>query len=95
MKPLPFRLKIALRPGGIVRVAWPATAIGYNLEGTPPLPGAWTLVTEQPVVEGNPWVVQLPLDTAPRFFRVKKEPFGTDARKVHGKAPVARRPACL
>jgi hypothetical protein len=68
----PVALEISMLPGDIVRLAWPSAATGYNLESAPALSGTWTAVSAQPVVEGNQWVVQLPLDTAPRFFRLKK-----------------------
>lgn len=56
-------------------IFWPATATGYELEGTDTLTdGTWTLVTNTPVsVEAQSAVVLSPGDTR-KFFRMKLAP---------------------
>jgi hypothetical protein len=59
---------------GNVRLAWPATATGYQLQtrtSLDPNP-SWSAVTETPQSVGGEWVLELPPSDPTRFYRLAK-----------------------
>lgn len=61
------------RAGENVLVAWPATAVGYNLESCDNLTApTWSAVGETPVQVGDQMTVTLPLTGTSRYLRLKK-----------------------
>ncbi len=61
-------------PTDRVRLHWPTTAGGYELESTPALPATtWTTVTNQPFVDGGRFnVTNSSINPTNRFYRLNK-----------------------
>ena len=59
--------------GSDLAILWPASATGFSLYGTTNLlsPVSWTTVTNIPVVQGDDWMVVMPIVGAPNFFRLE------------------------
>ena len=56
-----------------VRISWPTSAPGYNLETATSLPAsAWTTVTDSPAVVGDSFLLDLDSTAAAGFFRLRK-----------------------
>ncbi|HOX02491.1 MAG TPA: Ig-like domain-containing protein [Candidatus Paceibacterota bacterium] len=73
-EPIPApALEIGLA-GGSIRISWPESAAGFQLESTGSLPndGPWTTVGELPVAQDGRNVVTLPLGASNAFFRLRK-----------------------
>jgi thiol-disulfide isomerase/thioredoxin len=61
--------------GGALRLAWPATEFGYNLESTTALGGSnWTVASSQVVVTNDQNTVTVPAGPDAKFFRLRKTP---------------------
>jgi endoglucanase Acf2 len=56
--------------GSNLEVLWPSSATGFNLYGTTNLlpPIVWTLVTNTPSIQGDSWVVSMPMGEQAQFF---------------------------
>ena len=56
------------------RLTWPTNAAGYVLESAPQLPAAlWTPVTNQPLVFGDRFVLNLGTTNPSQFFRLREQ----------------------
>jgi hypothetical protein len=61
------------RSGGLLRISWPQSAIGFVLESAySPLASEWTTVPETPVTEGDQNIVTVEAGSGARFFRLRK-----------------------
>jgi hypothetical protein len=59
--------------GQFVQVSWPATAVGFGLEGAENLAApAWSAVTNAVTVTDGQNRVTIPVDRAERFFRLRR-----------------------
>lgn len=61
---------------GSLRLAWPASGVGYSLySATSLVAAAWTLVTNRALLEGLSWSMSLASDSEPaRYFRLQAAP---------------------
>lgn len=67
------RLSITRLGSSQVRISWPASAPGYNLETATSLPAsAWTTVNDSPAVVGDSFLLDLDSTAAAGFFRLRK-----------------------
>lgn len=67
----PPRLEIVRGDSPIVRLSWPAEAVGFALESTTIFPAqGWTTVTNSVAITGNVCTVELQASGAQRFFRL-------------------------
>jgi hypothetical protein len=60
--------------GGVLKVAWPLTAVGWVLESTPALSGpslAWTQVTQPYQNDGTSFYITLVAPSGNTFFRLR------------------------
>jgi len=66
------RLSVSPATGG-VQLRWPGAAIGYELEtSTAIAPGSWTNTMQIPDIVNGTNVVEVPIDSQARFFRLRK-----------------------
>jgi len=57
---------------GAARITWPASTVGYHLEGSPAIaPGPWQVVTNVPEIAGTDYAVVVTNTVGNRFFRLK------------------------
>jgi hypothetical protein len=58
--------------GSSLEILWPSSATGLSLYGTTNLlpPVAWSSVTNPPVIQGDSWMVSIPIDGTNHFFRL-------------------------
>lgn len=62
------------QPDGII-VAWPANALGWQLQSAPALPAgadSWTTLAVTPSMVGSEQQIRLPLVSDARFFRLQR-----------------------
>lgn len=65
----------ATRSGADLRIAWPVTATGYQLETTPSLRApAWQPAGLTPVITEGQFVVTVPATASEQYFRLRKGP---------------------
>jgi hypothetical protein len=64
------QLNAQLGPDHVLRISWPLSAQGYQLESTSNLAEAWSAVDITPSIEADRWVVTLPIQPGARFFRL-------------------------
>lgn len=65
----------ATRSGADLRIAWPATATGYELETTPSLRApTWQPAGLMPVLVEDRFVVAVPATASEQYFRLRKGP---------------------
>ena len=57
------------RSGPDILLRWPASALGLYVE-TSDLKTTWTSVEGTPAISGSSWVMQVPAQLSPRFFRL-------------------------
>jgi hypothetical protein len=62
-------LQASLVAGGI-QLRWPAEAAGFQLQRTGSFPGNWQVVDQEAVIEGNDYIVILPLEDEMSFFQL-------------------------
>ena len=65
---------LSIQPSGSnLEILWPAPSSGYSLYGTTNLlaPVVWSAVTNTPILQGEDWMVVLPIAGAPQFFRLE------------------------
>jgi len=55
--------------GPDILLRWPASALGLSVEGSD-LKTPWTSVDGTPAISGSSWVLQVPAQPSPRFFRL-------------------------
>jgi hypothetical protein len=65
-------LEIAVLDNSVVRLSWPASAVGYELETAFSLDGPWGPSGVDAELEGSEWVAILELPAAARFYRLTK-----------------------
>jgi len=64
-------LSIAIASGNRLRISWPLSFTGFTLQSSLTLtPPAWSNVNIPVTVEGNSWVVYMPMPTVITFFRL-------------------------
>ena len=64
-------LYIAVAPANRLRISWPLGFTGFTLQSSPSLtPPVWSNVNVPVTVEGNFWVVYVPLPTGVTFYRL-------------------------
>jgi hypothetical protein len=69
----PPSLDILQLDASTVELSWPTNAVGFNLVSTTSLPATlWDPVTNNAVVNGDFFTVQVTLDLSRRFFRLQK-----------------------
>ena len=58
--------------GSVLEVLWPSSYATYNLYSSTSLlpPVAWSVVTNAPVIQGDNWMVALPMGGTNQFFRL-------------------------
>lgn len=56
--------------GSNVLVSWPSSSNGFDLYGSSNL-ADWSVVAQAPVIQGDQWVVTIPLSEADPFFRLQ------------------------
>jgi hypothetical protein len=66
------QLHAQLGPDQALRLSWPVSAEGYQLESTSNLVGTWSAVDAVPSVEADQWVVILPIEPGAQFFRLNQ-----------------------
>jgi hypothetical protein len=66
------QLNAQLGPDQALRLSWPVSAEGYQLESTSNLAEPWTAVGATPSVEADQWVVTLLIEPGARFFRLNQ-----------------------
>jgi hypothetical protein len=67
-----LQLNVELGANQVLRLSWPVSADGYQLESTSNLLQAWSAVDVTPSVEADQWVVTLPVEAGARFFRLNQ-----------------------
>jgi hypothetical protein len=61
------------RNGASLKLLWPLSAPGFQLEQTSNLSGgSWTAVTTAPAIQNGQHVVTVPLSSAAQFFRLRQ-----------------------
>ena len=71
VEPIPT-LRIAT-VGGMIQLAWKSPSTGFQLQESPSLlEPAWSDVATAPTVVGEEKQVNVPLQTGPRYFRLRK-----------------------
>jgi hypothetical protein len=59
--------------GNMVTVSWPATAMGFRLQGNPGVaPDGWMDESDLPAIEDGKYVVRLPRGAGMHLFRLIK-----------------------
>ena len=58
--------------GSNLEILWPSSYTAYSLYGTTNLlaPVVWSVVTNTPVIQGDDWMVDMPMDGTNQFFRL-------------------------
>lgn len=71
---LPERITLSVRMADTtgVRLAWPASAMGFSLWSTDALGGSWSVVTLPVVIENTEQAVYVPASSLANFYRLKK-----------------------
>jgi hypothetical protein len=67
------KLSVELGTNNTVRLTWPVSASGYQLESAETVTGPWLGVVDPPIVEGDQYVVILSISGGAHFYRLKKQ----------------------
>lgn len=65
-------LAASLTATGELRLSWPASAVGFGLESSATLSGAWLPVSGTPQVAGDQLTLTVPTTGTANFYRLKK-----------------------
>jgi hypothetical protein len=61
--------------GSNLEILWPSSTTGFSLYSSTNLmpPVVWLSMTNTPILQGDDWMVVIPLDGAPQFFRLEAQ----------------------